>query len=73
MLVISAVRATVPELSGRPIRLSFVGSTALNVVSKLSAVAPSNTIRPLSNVIPVIELPVVACKVATSVYSSSKF
>ncbi len=36
---------TRPEASGKSICLSAVGSTAVNVVSKVSAVVPSNTIE----------------------------
>ena len=44
--VISLVIATVPDLFGNVIVLSAVGSVTVKVVSKLSAVLPSNTTLP---------------------------
>ena len=40
----SVVKATVPELSGKVIVLSAVGSVTVSVVSKVSSVAPSKVI-----------------------------
>jgi len=42
--VLNAFKTTVPESSGKDIVLSAVGSTTVSLVSKSSAVVPSNNI-----------------------------
>ena len=64
----------VPELSGKVIVLSFVGSVTVNRVSLESSVIPSKTICLLSKEIPSRPPaePTDTCSAATSPYSSEK-
>ena len=54
---------TVPDVFGNVIVLSAVGSTTVNVVSKPSSVAPSNTIVPSSFTFNVVAFVVVVLRV----------
>ena len=62
-LVDESETITVPDALGNVIVLSAVGSTTVNVVSKPSSVAPSNTIVPSSFTSNVVAFVVVVFKV----------